>query len=128
MGVVADSKDTGVQDETWPTFYFVTRTTESTLLIPSSASPGSLMAAVRHEALAVDPKQSVSEVVTMEQAIQSSLLRQRFSMQVFSLLSAWQRSALTGSSKTRLSGVFPNWQFVSRRAPTAPPCTRAAVG
>jgi putative ABC transport system permease protein len=87
VGVVADSKDTGLQNEPWPTFYFVARTTESTVVVRSAASLGSLIAAVRREALAVDPKQSVSDVVTMEEAIQTSLLNQRFSMQVFSLLS-----------------------------------------
>jgi putative ABC transport system permease protein len=85
--VVADCKDTGLQNETWPTFYFVARTTESTILVRSSVSPKSLIAAVRREALSVDQKQSVSDAVTMDEAIQTSLLNQRFSMQVFSLLS-----------------------------------------
>jgi len=88
VGVVADAKDTGLQNETWPTFYFVARNTESTVLVRSTASPGSLLAAARKAALAIDPKQSVSNVLTMQQAIQTSLLNQRFSMSVFSLLSA----------------------------------------
>jgi predicted permease len=88
VGVVADSKDTGLQNEIWPTFYFVAQTGDSTVVVRSAASAGSLIAAVRQEALAVDPKQWVSEIVTMDEAIQMSLLHQRFSMQVFSLLSA----------------------------------------
>jgi macrolide transport system ATP-binding/permease protein len=88
VGVVADSKDTGLQNEIWPTFYFVAQTAESTVVVRSAASAGSLIAAVRQEALAVDPKQWVSEIVTMDEAVQMSLLHQRFSMQVFSLLSA----------------------------------------
>ena len=87
VGVVADCKDTGLQNETWPTFYFVARTTESTILVRSSVLPKSLIAAVRREAISVDQKQSVSDAVTMDEAIQTSLLNQRFSMQVFSLLS-----------------------------------------
>jgi putative ABC transport system permease protein len=87
VGVVADCKDTGLQNEAWPTFYFVARAAESTILVRSSASPGSLIAAVRSEALLADPKQAVSDVVTMDEAIQRSLVRQRFSMQIFSLLS-----------------------------------------
>jgi predicted permease len=87
VGVVADCKDTGLQNETWPTFYFVARAAESTILVRSSALPSSLIAAVRREALLTDPKQAVSDPVTMDEAIQRSLIRQLFSMQVFSLLS-----------------------------------------
>ena len=39
VGVVADCKDTVLQNETWPTFYFVARTTESTILVRSNVSP-----------------------------------------------------------------------------------------
>ncbi|HEY2015128.1 MAG TPA: ABC transporter permease, partial [Bryobacteraceae bacterium] len=88
VGVVADAKDTGLQNEPWPTFYFVSRPSEATLLIRSSAAPQSLMSAARRELLAVDPKQTMSDAVTMHDAVGASLINQRFSMLVFSLLSA----------------------------------------
>jgi len=88
VGVVSDAKDTGLQNETWPTFYLVARTAESTVVVRSAGSAASLIPAVRRIALAVDPKQWVSDVVTIDETIQMSLRHQRFSMQVFSLLSA----------------------------------------
>ena len=36
VGIVADCKDSGLQNETWPTFYFVARAAESTILVRSS--------------------------------------------------------------------------------------------
>ena len=117
VGVVADCKDTGLQNETWPTFYFVARTTESTILVRSSVSPKSLIASVRREAISVDQKQSVSDAVTLDEAIQTSLLNQRFSMQVFSFAVHAGTGAggigTTGRSEPGPSGVFPAWRFVS---------------
>jgi predicted permease len=87
VGVVADTKDTGLQNETWPTIYFIGRSTDATVLIRSTAAPGALLSSVRRAALAVDPKQTVSDPTTMQETIGGSLVNQRFSMVVFGLLS-----------------------------------------
>lgn len=88
VGVVADTKDTGLQSAPWPTFYLLGYSTESTVLVRSNSAMESLIPAIRREALAVDPAQLVGNPAPIKDVLASSLGHQRFSMNLFSLLSA----------------------------------------
>jgi putative ABC transport system permease protein len=88
VGVVADTKDTGLQNETWPTFYFISRTTEATVLVRATSEPKTLLSAVEREVHALDPKQTISDAAPMQELMGDSVRNQRFSMVVFGLLAA----------------------------------------
>jgi putative ABC transport system permease protein len=88
VGVVADTKDTGLQNESWPTFYFISRTNEATVLVRATSAPTALISAVQREVHALDPKQTVSDAASMEELMGDSVRNQRFSTIVFGLLAA----------------------------------------
>jgi len=88
VGVVADTKDTGLPNEAWPTFYFIARTTEATVLVRATSTPTALLSAVEREVHALDPKQTVSDAASLQELMGDSVRNQRFSMIVFGLLAA----------------------------------------
>ena len=81
VGVVGDTKHYALDSATTEQVYvpFQQATADSmTLVLRSDVDPTSLAAAVRKEVLAVDPDQPVSDLKTLEQAVSSSVARQRF--------------------------------------------------
>ena len=81
VGVVGDTKHYALDSATTEQVYvpFQQATAESmTLVLRTDVDPTSLAAAVRKEVWTVDPDQPVSDVKTLEQAVSSSVARQRF--------------------------------------------------
>jgi putative ABC transport system permease protein len=88
IGVIGDVKTTGLDATSFPEFYLPLPQkppTFASLAIRSSIDPSHLGPAIRKAIWAVDPKQPVYNVITMEQLIAESLAQRRFSMFLLSI-------------------------------------------
>jgi putative ABC transport system permease protein len=94
VGVVSDSKQTSLKDAALPTVYVPTTQVPDALMtnfrgfyffIRTSGEPDTYAAAVRREILALDKKQAIRSVRTMEEVIATSIAPQRFHMSLLTL-------------------------------------------
>jgi len=88
VGVVGDVKELGATAEPATAMYFPEAAGEMTLVIRSSATPGSLAAAVRKIIHSIDPDQPLGKVGTMESVLAESLAPQRVTLAVAVLFAA----------------------------------------
>jgi putative ABC transport system permease protein len=83
VGVVRDVKQYGL-DTAAPMAMYETLaqfpTTAVTLVVRSATDPATIVAAIRHEILALDPDQAVFNIATMDQLLADSMSLRRFSM------------------------------------------------
>jgi len=88
VGVVGDVKELGATAEPATAMYFPEMAGEMTLVIRSSATPGSLAAAVRQIIHSIDPNQPLGRVGTMESVLAESLAPQRVTLAIAVLFAA----------------------------------------
>ncbi|PWU06005.1 MAG: hypothetical protein C5B51_13215 [Terriglobia bacterium] len=79
IGVVGDAKDLGVDTPAEPELYLPGYAPGEFVMIRTEADPLSLASAVRREARAIDPEQTVASFETMEHVLAASLARRRLS-------------------------------------------------
>jgi putative ABC transport system permease protein len=102
VGVAANVRDSGLEEEPKPEIYvpFAQKLTRNiTVIIRTSSSPESLTASVRGRIQAVDPDQAITNVKTMNQLVNASVMRPRSN---FLLLLAFAAIALV----LALAGVY----------------------
>jgi putative ABC transport system permease protein len=94
IGVVSDTKQTNLIDAAPPTIYVPTAQVPDRLMagfrgfyfvIRTTANPASYVPAVRGEMLALDSKQRIRNVRTMDEVIATSISPQRFHMMLLTL-------------------------------------------
>ncbi|MBZ5504220.1 MAG: ABC transporter permease [Acidobacteriia bacterium] len=92
VGVVADTKLQGLDDQPMPTFYALAQQKPElmkflgfSLVVRTSIDPGSLSQAINHEVHQLDANQAVSEVQTMETVLSDSLAPRRAPMWLFAV-------------------------------------------
>jgi putative ABC transport system permease protein len=94
IGVVGDVREAGLAAEVAPVFYVlpvVHAPQGAYLAVRVDSAPLSFANSLRHAVLAIDPDQSVSEIKTMEQVLDSTLGQRRLTVQ---LLGAFACAAL----------------------------------
>jgi len=79
-GVVADIKDLGLDSPAEPTIYWPDVGREAVLLARTNLDPSSLASAVRQVALSIDPALPLQQVRSVEEILDASLARQRFTL------------------------------------------------
>jgi putative ABC transport system permease protein len=84
VGIAADVKQTGLEDQRSNDFYFFSYG-PNYLLIQTATDPLSLQSAVRREIQALDPTAPVSDFRSMEQLIDNSTGQRRFSTVLLSI-------------------------------------------
>jgi putative ABC transport system permease protein len=89
IGVVGDVKDTSIEGETIPTFYYCQTNDQSTLLIRTSMDPSAMNVSIEKVLHAVDPNLAVNHVVSLDQRIDDSLWRQKVSAWLFAIFAAF---------------------------------------
>lgn len=94
VGVVGDSKQTSLKDAALPTIYVPTAQVPDKLMasfrsfyfvIRTTGDPLSYVPAVRSEMLALDSRQPIRNIRTMDQVIATSISPQRFHMSLLAL-------------------------------------------
>jgi len=80
IGVVADIKDLGLDAPVEPTIYFPGVGGEAVLLARTNVDPLSLASAVRQAALSIDPALPLGQVRRVEDILDDSLARRRFTL------------------------------------------------
>src|SRR5262245_13000651 len=80
MGVVADVKDLGLDTPVEPTIYFPGVDGEAVVLARTNVDPLSLASAARQAALSIDPALPLQQVRSVEEILDASLARQRFTL------------------------------------------------
>jgi putative ABC transport system permease protein len=80
VGVVADVRDLGLDQETEPTLYSISTGPVTTLLVKTAAGSIPFAAALRKAIHAVDPEVPVTKVRLLEQNVSESLARRRFAL------------------------------------------------
>ena len=80
IGVVADIKDLGLDAPVEPTIYFPGVEGEAVLLARTNVDPLSRASAVRQAALSIDPALSLQQARSVEEILDSSLARRRFTL------------------------------------------------
>jgi putative ABC transport system permease protein len=91
VGVVKDSSQMSYELPATPEVYiqyqqFIFAAFMSTIVVRTEGEPGDLADALRKQVWAVDPEQPIVKVETMEEAIEHSIWRPRFSAWIFSVL------------------------------------------
>lgn len=89
IGVVGDAKDTSVEEDAVPTFYFCTMQDQSTLLIRTSMDPATMSVGIEKVLHAMDPNLAVNHVISFDQKIDDSLWRQKISAWLFAIFAAF---------------------------------------
>src|SRR5499426_3479850 len=79
-GVVADIKDLGLDSPAEPTIYWPDVGREAVLLARTNLDPSSLASAVRQVALSIDPALPLQQARSVEEILDSSLARRRFTL------------------------------------------------
>src|SRR5262245_43777160 len=80
MGVVADVKDLGLDMPVEPTIYFPGVDGEAVVLARTNVDPLSLASAARQAALSIDPALPLQQARSVEEILDASLARQRFTL------------------------------------------------
>ncbi len=83
VGIVGNVRQTSLDAEAGPHMYipyYQTPLSYATLLVRTLADPNAASAAVKHEVLAVDPRQPIYSIRAMEQIISNSLADRRFNL------------------------------------------------
>ena len=91
VGVAADALLQGLESRVRPAVYLPSYQSSDryfSLLVRTASDPAGMSAAVRHEILAVDSEQPVSEVRTMERVVSDSLLLRRLSMSLLGVFAS----------------------------------------
>jgi predicted permease len=84
-GVVADIKDLGLDAAVEPTIYWPGRGGEAVLFARTSVDPKSLAAALRQAVVSVDPAMPAPEVRSVEEILDVTLARRRFTLTLLCL-------------------------------------------
>ncbi len=77
IGIVADTRYSGLEDDSIPEMYFLESMPRMTLVVRAERNPAGLAAAVRGAVRAVDPAQPVSDIRTMEAILSDSTAPRR---------------------------------------------------
>jgi putative ABC transport system permease protein len=85
VGVVADIKDLGLDAPIEPTIYWPDAGREAVLLARTNVDPLSLASAVRQAALSIDPALSLQQARSVEEILDASLARRRFTLNLLCL-------------------------------------------
>ncbi|MGH9755636.1 MAG: ABC transporter permease [Blastocatellia bacterium] len=92
IGMVADVKHLGLDEEVRPEVYFpylqTPAYTNPILVVRTAVEPLSLAGVLRREVMAVDPDQPVYEVMTMEERLANSMALRRNIMLLFGIFAA----------------------------------------
>src|SRR5262245_14016844 len=80
IGVVADTKDLGLEAPVEPTIYFPSVEGEAVMLARTNVDPLSLASAIRQAALSIDPALPLQQARTVEEILDDSLARRRFTL------------------------------------------------
>lgn len=91
VGVVGDIKHVGLETEAEPETYVPYLQTPYrfiTIIVRAATEPASLVAAIRKEALALDPQQPLYDVKPMEQVLEQSIAERRLIMLLLSIFAA----------------------------------------
>jgi ABC-type antimicrobial peptide transport system permease subunit len=78
VGIVADTKDLGLDAPVLPEIYFSNLSRDSVLLLRTSVEPNSLAAAVRQTLLALEAQQTITAPNSLDELLAQSLLYRRF--------------------------------------------------
>ena len=82
VGVVGDTREMGLAQEAEPQIYFPGFSAGGTVVLRASQDPLSLSGAALHEVHAIDPMQPVAHVEAMDEVIDASVARRRFSLRL----------------------------------------------
>ncbi len=82
VGVVGDTREMDLAQETEPQIYFPGFSAAGTVVLRASQDPLSLSAAIVHEVHAIDPMQPVARIEAMDAVVDASLGRRRFSLRL----------------------------------------------
>jgi putative ABC transport system permease protein len=85
IGVVGDIKDLGLDAPIEPTIYWPDAGREAVLLARTNVDPLSLASAVRQAALSIDPSLSLQQARSVEEILDASLARRRFTLNLLCL-------------------------------------------
>ncbi len=92
VGVVADVKHLGLDEEVNPEIYFpYSQTpvyTDPILAVRTATDPGLMMAAIRNEVAVGDPDQPIYEMMTMDERLANSMALRRNGMLLFGVFAA----------------------------------------
>ena len=88
VGVVADTKDLGLEANSEPTLYRCGASQVSTLLIRTKTDPLLIANAAKAELLSIDSSLYSGNIESMEQIVSASMSRRRFSAILFEVFSA----------------------------------------
>jgi putative ABC transport system permease protein len=91
VGVVADARRSGVEQEARPSTFLPHRQRPSpamTLLVRTTADPLALVSAVRREVREIDPNQPMAEIATLEALLSERLAQRRFNAVLLGVFSA----------------------------------------
>jgi putative ABC transport system permease protein len=87
IGVVRDSKRTGLAEPAAPEMYFQGSIPGMSMVVRGSAGPESLAAAVRAAVRSIDPNQPISDVRLLDRIVSESIAPQRVTMALAALFS-----------------------------------------
>ena len=120
VGVVNDTKDTGIETDAKPTMYYCGYDSSTTLLVKTFLDPKAMAVAVQKQMHAFDPNLTIGAVASMDRIVNQSLAPRRASLYLFSLLGCF---ALLITS----AGVFAvlSYSLAQRKTEIA---VRIAVG
>jgi predicted permease len=82
VGVVGDTREMDLAQETEPQIYFPGFSAAGTVVLRASQDPLSLSGAIVHEVHAIDPMQPAARIEAMDEVIDASLARRRFSLRL----------------------------------------------
>jgi putative ABC transport system permease protein len=88
VGVVADTKDLGLEANSEPTLYRCGARRVSTLLIRTKTNPVLIANATREELVRIDSSLYAGNIESMQQIVSASMSRRRFSAVLFEVFSA----------------------------------------
>jgi len=91
VGIVGDTKNSGLQTETQPAMYFSYRQfvyQSFNLIVRSSGSPEALVQPVRAQMRQIDPDLALFDLSTMQRRLEIALARQRFSAFLLTVFAA----------------------------------------